>query len=347
MTDAGNIWASLPLPALMADMNGNIRQANGRAELFLNRSEKALQKQSLTDVCTGPDLSRALEKLRDGHRDLTLNDAVVLGAGKDASCQMHITIDDDDGLLFVMVPHIEDPSRTDGRAAHAAKSAIGMAEMLAHEIKNPLAGIAGAAQLLSMSVNEDDQQLTEMIVSETRRVSKLLEQVEEFGNTLPPQPNAVNLHDVLDRARKSALLGFASDIQIDELFDPSLPEAKADADQLLQVFLNLIKNAAEAVKGQSDKRILLKTYFDGAMRIRRPDGFSVATPLVVEVQDNGPGIPPELQDVIFDPFVSGKENGTGLGLALVSKIVTDHFGWVGVVRSEGGTVFKVALPMFV
>ena len=144
-----------------------------------------------------------------------------------------------------------------GRMSHkahsgkAAKSAIGMAEMLAHEIKNPLAGITGAAQLLSMNLEQGDLELTDLIVDECRRIVKLLEQVEQFGNLRPPVLKPVNIHDVLDRSRQSAAVGFGAHMMLIEDYDPSLPPTLADADQLLQVFLNLLKNASEAEIGRA------------------------------------------------------------------------------------------------
>lgn len=225
----------------------------------------------------------------------------------------------------------------------AAKSAIGMAEMLAHEIKNPLAGITGAAQLLSMNLSAEDLELTDLIVAESRRIVKLLEQVEQFGNLMPPERKALNLHDVLDRARRSALLGFGARMKIVEDYDPSLPHALGDKDQLLQVVLNLLKNASEAA-GDTGGVIRLHSYFEHSFRMRRSDGTGQSLPLQIEVIDDGPGLPEAIRADVFEPFVSGRENGTGLGLALVSKIISDHGGWISVNSVPGKTVFRISLP---
>ena len=225
----------------------------------------------------------------------------------------------------------------------AAQSAIGMAEMLAHEIKNPLAGITGAAQLLSMNLKSDDLELTDLIVAESRRIVKLLEQVEQFGNLSTPDLRPINLHDVLDRARRSALLGFGANMKIVEDYDPSLPLALADPDQLLQVIQNLLKNAAEAA-GDKGGTIWLHSFFEHSFRLRRSDGTGQSLPLQIEVIDDGPGLPESIREDIFDPFVSGRENGTGLGLALVSKIISDHNGWISVNSVPGRTVCRISLP---
>jgi two-component system nitrogen regulation sensor histidine kinase GlnL len=217
--------------------------------------------------------------------------------------------------------------------------------MLAHEIKNPLAGISGAAQLLAMGLSGDDRELTDLIVGETRRISKLLEQVEQFGNLRPPDRKSVNLHDLLDRARKSAALGVAARMRIVENYDPSLPNTFVDGDQMLQVFQNLMKNAAEAAESNRDGTITLRTFYDLSLRLRKRDGSDSPLPLQVEIIDDGRGLPPEIADDIFDPFVSGRENGTGLGLALVSKIISEHDGWIGVESVPGRTVFRISLPV--
>ena len=225
----------------------------------------------------------------------------------------------------------------------AARSAIGMAAMIAHEIKNPLAGITGAAQLLSMRLGSEDREMTDLIVAESRRIVALLEQVEQFGNLRPPALRPVNLHDVLDRARRSAAVGFGAHMAIEEHYDPSLPPTLADSDQLQQVFQNLLRNAAEA---QPDGgRIRIRTYYETSLRLRRPDGSGAALPLQVAIEDDGPGLRPEIAEHVFEPFVSGRENGTGLGLALVSKIVTEHGGWLSVDSVPGRTVFRVSLPV--
>ena len=188
-----------------------------------------------------------------------------------------------------------------------------------------------------------DQELTDLIVAETRRIVKLLEQVEQFGNLRPPQRKPVNLHDILDRVRKSAAVGFAAHMRIDEVYDPSLPPTYADPDQLVQVFMNLVKNAAQAQP--LGGVIKVKTFYEQSLRVRRPDGTRVAVPLNVEIIDDGPGLPDDLAGDIFEPFVSGRENGTGLGLALVSKIISEHDGWIVVKSAPGKTVFRISLPV--
>jgi two-component system nitrogen regulation sensor histidine kinase GlnL len=344
----GVIWASLPLPALLLDRDARILEVNPAAETFLNTSDKALRGQPAFDrLAIDAPMEEALARARANQSPLNINDVdVTTGERPPVQCTIHIApMHDNPEIVMLLLSPREIADRL-GRSMGvktAARSAIGMAEMLAHEIKNPLAGISGAAQLLSMNLSPEDQEMTDLIVEETRRIVKLLEQVEQFGNIRPPERKAVNIHDALDRARRSALVGFAAHMSIVEDYDPSLPPTFADSDQLMQVFLNLIKNAAEACKDGGTIR--LHTFYDLSLRLRRKDGASAALPLNVEIIDDGPGLPPDIAANIFEPFVSGRENGTGLGLALVSKIISDHDGWISVDSAPGRTVFRVSLPM--
>lgn len=344
----GVIWASLPFPTLLIDQGTTILEANPAAETFLNTSQKALRGQPVLDrLSIAAPMEEALLRVRANQSPLNINDVdVTTGDRPPLQCTVHLAPlhDNPDIVMLILSPReLADRLGRSMGAKTAARSAIGMAEMLAHEIKNPLAGISGAAQLLSMNLTPEDQELTDLIVEETRRVVKLLEQVEQFGNLRPPDRKPVNIHDALDRARRSALVGFAAHMTITEDYDPSLPPTFADSDQLMQVFLNLIKNAAEACK--TGGTIRLHSFYDLSLRLRRKDGISGAMPLNVEIIDDGPGIKPEIAANIFEPFVSGRENGTGLGLALVSKIITDHEGWITVDSTPGRTAFRVSLPV--
>ena len=352
MTDLprpGSIWVSLPMPALVIDQNDQVRAANPAAETFLNMSARNVLGALVTDLLSvDAPVIDALQRCRVNQSEVYVNDVVVSATGR-ASMQCTIQIaplqDQPDSLLMLISPRvIADRLGRAMQATSGAKSAIGMAEMLAHEIKNPLAGISGAAQLLAMNLSAEDREMTDLIVEETRRIVKLLEQVEQFGNLRPPDRRAVNIHDALDRARRSAQIGFAAHMMIIEDYDPSLPPTLADPDQLMQVFLNLIKNAGEATKGARGT-IRLRTFYDLSLRLRRKDGSGGSLPLQVEIIDDGPGIPTDIAANIFEPFVSGRENGTGLGLALVSKIMADHGAVIGVESKPGKTVFRLSLPL--
>ena len=341
------LWSSLPVPALLIDADDAIVASNPAAESFLNLSARALTGQRLWEqVMIDAPLEGPFARARENRTSLFVND-VDVGSGERAPmlCNLQFApLQGEDRVMIVMISPREIASRINQQhsSGKAAKSAIGMAEMLAHEIKNPLAGITGAAQLLSMGLSKEDQELTDLIVEESRRIVQLLEQVEQFGNLRPPVLKPVNLHDVLDRARQSASVGFAAHMLFVEDYDPSLPQTMADSDQLLQVFQNLIKNAAQA--GGDAGTIRLHTFYDASLRVRRADGTQARLPLHVEVIDDGPGLPPEIAEDVFEPFVSGRANGTGLGLALVSKLVGEAGGWITVDSVPGRTVFRISMP---
>lgn len=348
MIPDADIWASLPVPAFLVDAQDRIVDVNTAGEGFLNLSARAILGTPVWDqIAIDAPIEDAFARARENGTPLFVND-IDVGSGNRAPLQCTLQIAPLIGRPDTMIVMIT-PRELAGRMTRsdsvksAAQSAIGMAEMLAHEIKNPLAGITGAAQLLGMNLSPEDVELTDLIVAESRRIVKLLEQVEQFGNLSAPDFRPVNIHDVLDRARRSALLGFGAHMRIVEEYDPSLPPALGDPDQLLQVVLNLLRNAAE-VADPSGGTIRIHSYYEHSFRLRRADGKRQSLPLQVEIIDDGPGLPDDIRADVFDPFVSGRENGTGLGLALVSKIISEHGGWISVTSVPGRTVFRLSLP---
>lgn len=345
------IWAALPIPAFVIvprDGDEIIVECNPAAELFMSMSAAHLKRSlAFEHLRIDAPMAKAVQRARTNRAAIFINDAEVrTGNRAPVLCNLQLAPmhDTEDGLLLLVAPRDVAGRLGRARAINAAsKSAIGMAEMLAHEIKNPLAGISGAAQLLAMGLNSDDLELTDLIVAETRRIVTLLDQVEQFGDQRPPDRRATNIHDVLERARRLASVGFAAHMRFEDDYDPSLPNALADPDQLLQVILNLLKNASQVQP--SGGKIAIRTYFERGLQVQGLDDRRVLLPLHIEIIDDGPGVPLEIADNVFEPFVSGRENGTGLGLALVSKIVAAHEGWIDVASRPGHTVFRVSLPI--
>ena len=228
---------------------------------------------------------------------------------------------------------------------NAARSITAMAAMLAHEVKNPLSGIRGAAQLLEHDADAAGRELTQLICDETDRIVALVDRMEAFSDDRPIEREAVNIHELLERVRKVAQSGFARHVRLVEEYDPSLPPVRGNRDLLVQVFLNLVKNAVEALPG-SDGEIILTTAYRHGLRLAVPGGEGRQhLPLMVSVTDNGAGIPEDLRPHLFDPFVTTKRNGTGLGLALVAKVIGDHGGVIEFDSQPRRTVFRVFLPV--
>ncbi len=227
---------------------------------------------------------------------------------------------------------------------NAARSVTAMAAMLAHEVKNPLSGIRGAAQLLEETASTADRELTRLICDETDRICALVDRMDVFSDRRPIEREPVNIHEVLERVRKLAVSGFARHVRFIEDYDPSLPPVDGNRDLLIQVFLNLVKNAAEAVPEQGGEIAIATAYRHGIRLAVAGNESRVQLPLVVTLTDNGEGIPEDLQRHLFDPFVTTKRDGSGLGLALVAKVVSDHGGVIEFESQPRRTMFRVFLP---
>jgi len=253
------------------------------------------------------------------------------------------------GLVVLMLQQRNMAMMIERQLTHraAARSASGLAAVLAHEIKNPLSGIRGAAQLLEQNSSDSDRTLTQLICSETDRIRNLVDRMEVFGDERPVSQEPVNIHDVLEHVRRLCETGFARGIRFIEDYDPSLPPVPGNRDMLVQAFLNLVKNAAEAIgDNKQEGRITMQTSFRPGVRLSmQGSDRRISLPLMIQIEDNGPGIPDHLKEQLFDPFVTTKPYGTGLGLALVAKIINDHGGVIECDSEPSRTIFRVLLPM--
>ena len=345
-----SILNALATAVIVLDAGDSIVLVNTAGEHFLQGSAKYLKGRSLGDLLPkdNPVFSLIEQVRRQGfavsENRVTLESPRI---GKHLVNLQVTPLAEDPGTLILSLQHRSIADTMDRQLTHrgAARSVTAMAAMLAHEVKNPLSGIRGAAQLLEQNVKPSDAGLTTLIREETDRICGLVDRMEVFSNVGPLQREAVNIHQVLDRVMQLAKNGFGRHLRYVTNFDPSLPAVLGHRDQLVQVFLNLIKNAAEAAPLKGGE-ITLETAYQQGVRFAVPGtGSRIHLPLRIGIRDNGDGIADDLKSCLFDPFVTSKPQGTGLGLALVAKIIGDHGGVIECDSQPKRTEFRVMLPM--
>ncbi|MBO9098330.1 MULTISPECIES: two-component system sensor histidine kinase NtrB [Rhizobium] len=338
-------------PVVMVDEAGLMVFANWEAEAFFGASASHLARYNIsTFIPFGSPLIGLIDQVRERRAPVSEYrvDLSSPRLGQDKLVDIYVApVVSEPGCVVIVFQERSMADKIDRQLTHraAARSVTGLASMLAHEIKNPLSGIRGAAQLLEQSAADDDRALTRLICDETDRIVSLVDRMEVFSDERPVDRTPVNIHSVLDRVKAVAKAGFGRNIKITENYDPSLPAVYANRDQLVQVFLNLIKNAAEAVADRPDGEIVLTTAYRPGIRLSVAGSREkISLPLEFCVIDNGPGVPADLLPHLFDPFITTKTNGTGLGLALVAKIIGDHGGIVECDSQNHKTTFRVLMP---
>jgi len=352
--DQETLLAALPHPIIVIGDENRVSYANAAAEGFLSTSLAILKRDPFeTVVAFGCPLITLIDQVRRSGQ--TVNEYAIEMVTQKFTTPKLVDVHagplpEHPGSVIIMLQQRTMAQMIERQLTHraAARTVSGMAAVLAHEIKNPLSGIRGAAQLLEPGLSDEDRALTQLICSETERIRKLVDRMEVFGDERPLTTEPVNIHDVLDHVRRLSESGFARGIRFIEDYDPSLPTLPANRDKLVQAFLNLVKNAAEAIGDNANEqgRIILSTAFRPGVRLSIPGSDArISLPLMISVEDNGQGVPEHLKPHLFDPFVTTKRNGTGLGLALVAKIIGDHGGVIECDSEPKRTVFRVLLPL--
>ncbi len=349
---ADTVLDALPHPVMTVAQDGMVCSANAAAETFFQMSRPVLLRHTLCGLLT-PDtkvwslVEKVMERGFPMHEYGT--EVAVVRTNNSAIMDVYAApLNDGSGNVSVMLQErgIADKISRQLSAQESVRTAAALSAMLAHEIKNPLSGIRGAAQLLEQSVGEEDHALTRLICDEADRIVKLVDRFEVFTDERPIETEPVNIHVILEHVRRLAQTGCAKSIVFTEAYDPSLPPVMVNRDQMVQVLLNLIKNAAEALEGQADGAIALSTAFRPGVRLALPGKTErVSLPLEITIRDNGPGIAPDIRPHLFDPFITTKLSGSGLGLALTAKIIRDHGGTIEAASVLSGTAFRILLPL--
>lgn len=357
--DAGSLKTDilldmLPHPVIVINGSNKIVYGNSAAEEFFGMSARVLRRRKIdTLVAFASPILALIQQVRRSRS--TVNEYAVDLSIPSSSHASPVdvfasSLHDNEAQILIMLQQRSMAQMIERQFNHrgAARSISGMAAVLAHEVKNPLSGIRGAAQLLETGASAEDRPLAQLIYQETDRICGLVDRMEVFGDERPFDRKPVNIHSVLDHVHDIAGNGFAKGIQISRDYDPSLPPVPGDRDKLIQAFLNLIKNAAEAVSSnRTDGHIDLRTAFRPGLRISLPNlEGRVSLPLEITITDNGGGIDEELRRHLFEPFVTTKTGGTGLGLALVAKIIGDHGGTIECESKNYQTTFRVMMPMY-
>lgn len=347
--DLADIFLAMPVAALMIAPDNRIVNANVRAESLLNMARSAIVGSNVANTIRIADIAGRPD-FWDTDKPLSAYD-IRVHAGRQAAMEVDLMISpiaDHDGWRVVALhAHSQAQKIAHRRATGGTRSAMGAAAILAHEIKNPLSGIRGAAQLLEANVDEGSTPLTQLICHEVDRIAALIDRMQDFTTEQPLLCTSENIYPLLDRAVELAAAGFARNIKLVRQYDPSLPFADINGDAFVQIMLNLLKNAAEALENMNKGEIRITTAYRHGVSVLIEGRGNASLPIEIQISDNGPGVPDHIREHLFNPFISSKRDGQGLGLALVDKLVRDMNGLVQYSRDPDNkrSIFRILLPM--
>ena len=345
MMSALDLIGLAPFALLGLDERRRVTAANPEAQSFLGHSERAMFRKPLSEILFHDSpVFGLIDKAMALQGDVSAPAIPINGPtlGRQRVLDLRLRPLHDDGIVIGMTEANESSVVNNNPAGVAA-----FGHLLGHEVKNPLAGISGAAQLLSRSARDDQSAMIEIIQSETRRIERLVSRLSAFELFSAPAKEALNIHQLLDRVIAAEEAAHRGKISFVRRYDPSLPEIEADQDHLHEAVQNILRNAVEATLAHTQSpQIQVETAFETSFAIVRSDGAErLGRAIRVTIEDNGPGVPPEKKARMFDMFMSSKSGGRGLGLSVVNEIVSAHNGRIKVDSKPGLTRFSIFLPL--
>ncbi|MBX7531577.1 PAS domain-containing protein [Qipengyuania sp. 1XM1-15A] len=343
--DAAAQISGLIFAVLLLDQQDRIVEANAAAEELLGRSAHRLLGKALGEIIDFDN-----DRLRDSIQQCEVQ-VIARGIAVDTGQgvrRVNITSSPMHSHPGWRVVTLSEVGQDDNQSDDEERVELRAPAVLAHEIKNPLSAIRGASQLLARRASEKDRPLATMIEGEVDRIAQLIDRMQQLGSRKEVVTGPCNLHEAIRNAMATVRAGREDGCELAEEFDPSLPPVEADQGALEQVLINLLANACDACSGQEDAKVVVRTRFVSGLSFTAIRlGKATRLPIEISVIDPGPGLPPELSDHVFEPFVSGKPHGQGLGLALVRKLLRDMGGRIAHERNHaaGLTHFRINLPV--
>ena len=345
--DFKDLWESVPYPAFVLNENYDIKLANPLSQQYCETSLDRLRGQNLRKyIGQNSSVFEVLEKITGNSSAIVKFDVPINWKNKGSQIFDMYAVNVETGLSNLIFFH---PKRLKGKMDKAIqnqnsiKSVSAMGSVLSHEIKNPLASIIGATQLLENSTVKNKKNLTQIILEEAKRIESIVDRVQLLAEVNRYDFCKLNIHDVIEKVKRSASQGYGSHVLFEENYDPSIPDVLGDFELLTQAFHNLIKNSCEAVSKKGG-RINIKTSFYSGLAIGSFGERNEKLKLMITISDNGPGVSKNIIADIFDPFSTTKMVGSGLGLPLVAKIISEHGGFVELDDIYEGACFKIYLP---
>ena len=342
-----NIFNSLPVSILIIDKNLKILYANLTAKEELNFDDR-LSFKNIENIFNQDNLLvDTIKRVKKEKNPISIEKINLTGFNFfSPNNDIYVSIFDEKLEYYLVL--LSKNTFIQNKETYYPQDSNGfskLTKMLAHEIKNPLSAIKGSAQLLSYDIKEEKKEFTDIIIHESDRIDKILNKIEYLFSNEIPELERLNIHEILDQSIKISKISFGIDIVFKKEYDPSLPYITGDKDTLIQLFINIFKNSSEAINNNVRGEIsIYTTYSLWAPKAKYLGNENKVTPIIVEISDNGEGVPDHLKDILFNPFVSGKNNGSGLGLTQVKATMKLHQGKVEYLDKNNKTTFRLNFP---